>query len=163
MRLLHVLLLAALFSFQFPSRAAEPPKSDREKFSLNIRGHDLVVGDLPLDATYANLTEEQKALVRSRFGPMLEGDEPPYPINGMGPIYRGFAAAQQKFMIEETLILLADVDSLGNVTSVTVTGSPGRDMTKLLARLMVAQKYKPALCQGTPCAKKFPFRIEFTR
>lgn len=35
-------------------------------------------------------------------------------------------------------------------------------MKNLAAQIGMAQKYKPALCAGKPCAMGFPYKIAFT-
>ena len=59
------------------------------------------------------------------------------------------------------LYLVAEVDANGEAQSVTAYGSPDPDMTKFAASALLLQKFKPALCTGTPCAQKFPFSLGF--
>ena len=53
-----------------------------------------------------------KALYES-MGP---ADEPPFPANGLGPIYKAIAAAQQKLLIEGPLSVAVQVNSLGEAS-----------------------------------------------
>ena len=53
------------------------------------------------------------------------------------------------------------VDSEGNAESVTVHSTPHADMSKLAAQIVMAEKYKPAVCSGKPCAMSFPYKIKF--
>jgi len=168
MRLLTLSLLALLL-LDGASQAVEP-NADAEKFSLKaegptsskIRWNAIQGSRLPFDKPYADLTEDQKRLVRSQYEPMLDGDEPPYPIRGLGPVYKAIGTAQQKLFAEGHIILVVDVDSLGNATSVTAYGDPDPRMTKFLTRLVLLEKYKPAICQGKPCSMQFPFDINFS-
>jgi hypothetical protein len=167
MRLLNLPLLALLLIYG-ASQAGEPNADgkyslkDEGPTSSKIRQYDIVQGSrLPFDKPYADLTEDQKSIVRSQYEPMLDGDEPPYPIRGLGPVYKAIGAAQQKLLVEGRITLVIDVDSQGNATSVTAYGDPDPRMTKFLTRLVLLEKYKPAICQGTPCAMQFPFKINF--
>jgi hypothetical protein len=168
MRLLIPALLALLLVYG-ASMAGEP-SADAGKFSLKIdeptsskiRWNRIQGSSLPFDKAYADLTEDQKRIVRGQYEPMLDGDEPPYPIRGLGPIYKMIGAAQQKLRVEGPITLVVDVDSLGNATSVTAYGDPDPKMTKYLTRLVLLEKYKPAICQGKPCSMQFPFDITFS-
>jgi hypothetical protein len=167
MRLLTLSLLALLLMCG-ASQAGEP-NTDARKYSLKdeeptsskIRRERVQGSRLPFDKPYADLTEDQKTVVRSQYEPMLVGDEPPYPITGLGPVYKAIGAAQQRLLVEGRITLVVDVDSRGNATSVTAYGDPDPRMTKFLTRLVLLEKYKPAICQGTPCAMQFPFNINF--
>jgi hypothetical protein len=74
-------------------------------------------GAITFDKRYSELTAEQKDRLKSQYERMGPEDEPPFPINGLGPIYTAIAAAQQKLMIEGALSVAVEVNSLGEAVS----------------------------------------------
>jgi len=162
-----VLLTQALSSG--PLLAAEEP---RQSYSIkegepstgsNIKRNIVDGSVVPLNKRYAELTPEEQALVKSQYEQMGPNDEPPFPLNGLGPIYKAIAAGQDKFVVTGKMVLLVSVDSKGDATSVSVLSSPDPEMTQFAASVLMLQKYKPALCDGTPCAMQYPFRISLKK
>ena len=116
---------------------------------------------LPLDKRYAELTPEQQKLLKSQYEQMGDADEPPFPANGLGPLYRQIARGQQKLLARGPLTMFVDIDATGTAIAVQVLQSPDPQATRYVAAVLMEEKYKPALCDGTPCRMQFPFRIDF--
>lgn len=59
------------------------------------------------------------------------------------------------------LTLAVTVSGKGEPLSVDVIRSPDRQMTKLMAEVLLLEKYTPAVCKGVPCQMQYPFRMHF--
>ena len=164
--LILIVAFCAVCSVSNLTSAQEPAprysiKQDNADTGSNIR-RDVVSGSvIPLNKRYSELTLEQQAQVRSQYESLGPNDEPPFPLDGLGPIYKSIAAAQQRLLVVGRLSVAVDISSQGEATSVSVFDSPDPQMVKIVASLLMAQMYKPALCDGTPCQMKYPFRITF--
>ena len=114
---------------------------------------------VPLNRTYGQLTDAQKRIVKQQYEPMAEADEPPFPVDGLGPLMR--AAQQVVQLTQETgeLSLVAHIDSTGQATSVDVLRAGDAVLARRVASVLMLTKYKPAVCGGRPCAMDFPLRL----
>jgi hypothetical protein len=121
----------------------------------------VVTGFVPFDKSYAELTPDQQAAVKKPYLALEEGDEPLYPLNGLKPIYDWLKQAQDKARVVGNLRLDVLVGKDGNVLSVTTIGSPTPEIAKFAAIVVGKEKYKPAVCRGTPCDMIFPFNMKF--
>jgi hypothetical protein len=146
-----------------------PAQLPEKRFSIrgdrpigsNIASED-VTGFVPFDKSYAELTPDQQAAVKKPYRALEEGDEPPYPLHGLKPIYDWLKKAQNKVLIRGDLRLDVLVGKDGNALSVTAIGSPSPEITKFATLVVMKEKYKPAVCRGTPCDMIFPFNMQFT-
>jgi hypothetical protein len=118
---------------------------------------------LPLNKRYGELSAEQQAYVKAQYESIGPNDEPPFPLDGLGPIYKAIADGQQRFLVAGSMSLAVEINGQGDATSVSVLQSPDPGLTKFVASVLMFQKYKPALCDGTPCTMQFPFRITFEK
>ena len=117
----------------------------------------------PFDKRYADLTPEQQQAVKADASVQRDGDEPPFPVNGLGQVSRSMAKLQSLIQVEGPLLLRVDVDAKGNADSVAIFKSPNTDMAQFTAKALMIEKYKPALCEGKPCARPFVFAVDFIR
>jgi len=115
----------------------------------------------PPNKQYSELTTDEKRLVKAQYVAMADEDEPPYPINGHRNILMAAEKAQYKYRANGELSVLVDVNANGEATKISVMKSPDDDLTMDLARVLMLQKYKPAMCKGVPCNMQFPFRMTF--
>jgi hypothetical protein len=122
-----------------------------------------VHGALPFDKTYAQLTEEEKARFKAAYEKMGPNDEPPFPLQGLGPLYALVQKANKKIGAEGLLDLDVTIDSTGTPVNVSVFHSPDPDLTTAAAQFAMLTKFKPAVCNGQPCRMNFPMRINFER
>jgi hypothetical protein len=122
----------------------------------------LVTGSLiPLNRRYADLTADEQRAVRSQYETMAAGDEPPFPIDGLSPIFAVVSKVQKKLLAQGALSMDVEIDSHGDASSVRVVQSPDAELTRAVASILMLTKYKPAVCGGRPCQMAFPFRLTF--
>jgi hypothetical protein len=161
--------LAILLCVAPPTSAQEetpPPRYSIRQAEPEVGTHiprNLVVGAMPFNKAYADLTQQQQSQLKSQYEQMGEGDEPPYPLKGTRAIYKALSDAQQKLLVTGNLYMLADVDSQGQATAVSVMQSPDPQMTQVAAAALLLERYKPARCGGVPCSMQFPLVITFEK
>jgi hypothetical protein len=163
---LFVLVLATLSNLLHAADDTRPRYSlrqDQPDIGTNIKREVARGSVLPLDKGYPDLSPEEQSYVKSQYEPMRANDEPPFPVNGLRPIYKAIATIQQKLLVTGGMSLVVDINDQGQATSVSVLRSPDSEMTKLVASVLMLQKYKPALCSGSPCSMQFPFRVTFEK
>jgi len=119
---------------------------------------------VPINRRYSELTDEQKDIVKSRYEAMRPTDEPPYPIDGLTPLFKAVNQLQRKVLAQGELVIFIDVDAKGNAVSASVIKplALDPDMTLAVAQVLMLTKYKPAICSGQPCAMGYPFRVTFS-
>lgn len=135
-------------------------KEDYEKLNPWIKA-DAAVGTLPFDKAYHQMTKDEQQRVKGGYDMLYEGDEPPYPVRGLKEMFITFHKAASLWQATGLLRMDVLVDSEGNAESVTVYAAPYPDMKRLAAQIVMAEKYKPAICSGKPCAMAYPYKIEF--
>jgi hypothetical protein len=115
---------------------------------------------IPLNKTYEELTPKQKADFHALYQSMGPGDEPPFPLEGMKPIFAAVKKAQYKVKARGELNLAVTVDPDGKATKVEDYGSTDKQMTEFASSVLLMTKFKPAVCKGKPCTMQFPFRLK---
>jgi hypothetical protein len=119
--------------------------------------------NIPLDKTYEQLTPEQRAEFRAPYEKLGESDEPPFPAQGLKPIFNALRRGQHTLQARGDLDLLVTVGADGNATKVedfgSVNGPNAYEMTNYAAAVFMKAKYKPAVCNGKPCIMQFPFKL----
>ena len=139
-------------------------KEDAPETGSNIKRDSVWGGALPYDKAYGELTPEQQRMFKSRFVAMGEDDEPPFPVDGLGPL---LAAISKISRVVEVgvgrLEMDVFVDETGTATKVEVIRAPDKTLAKHAATLAMLTKFKPALCKGKPCAMGFPLNMNFVR
>ncbi|GHA15756.1 hypothetical protein GCM10008090_26680 [Arenicella chitinivorans] len=116
---------------------------------------------VPFDKTYDELNSSQKKAFRSMYGVLKETEHPPYPVSGTEEIYRALIKANKLVAVPGKLFLVANVNAQGSVENVAVYNSPDKRITEIATNLMLVIKFKPAECNGAPCAMEFPFEMDF--
>lgn len=162
------LLKVCVLSFSLLSLSAfaqsEPElfklKDDRARTGSHIK-KDLFTGPIPYDKTYEELTPEQKAILRSRYENMPATDDPPFPLDGLAPLYRVVAKGLERFKGWESLEIYVTVDETGLADQAEVVKAPDEAMGKFAAQAMLLTKYRPAQCSGKPC--KMQYRLLLNR
>jgi hypothetical protein len=118
---------------------------------------------IPLSKTYAEFSPKQKADFLALYESMGPEDEPPFPIEGIKPIFNAIKKAQYKINARGELNFAVSVDANGKATKVEDYGSSNKpEMTELAGSILLMTKFKPAVCGGKPCAMQFPFRLRLT-
>src|SRR5947208_5029425 len=80
----------------------------------SLTKRDVVTGgQIPFNKRYAELTAEQKLIVKSEYEQMGETDEPPFPVYGLAPIYKALSRGQDRLSVDGPLIMFVTVDSQG--------------------------------------------------
>jgi hypothetical protein len=169
LRLVLAATLVPACSMVLAQDAAAPKEGHRMKEEApqtgsNIKRDRFTGSALPFDKTYAELSAEEKRALKSRYLEMAEGDEPPFPVDGLAPLYKAISKANEiarggfgRFEME------IHVDASGEATKVEVLQSPDAKLSQYAGKIAMLTKFKPALCKGTPCAMGFPVGINFIR
>jgi len=136
-------------------------KKDVDFSSIFPRGGADAVGPIPFDKSYGQLTAAQQNRFKLFYVALGEGDEPPFPMQGLGALYRPVTQAQQKLLVSGEFRADAEIDKEGNVVSVAVLQSPNEQVTRFMANVLLLTKFKPALCHAQPCSMGFPVKVSF--
>ncbi|MEJ0085047.1 MAG: hypothetical protein WDO72_05170 [Pseudomonadota bacterium] len=118
---------------------------------------------IPLNKTYEQLTPEQKAELFAMYESIPEGDEPPFPAQGLKPIFNAIKKGQTVLQARGELNFGVSVGPDGKASKVDDFGGVGGpnayEMSQYVASILVNAQYKPAMCKGQPCAMPFPFKL----
>ena len=113
---------------------------------------------IPLDKTYGELTPEQKAELHAMYEKLAPGDEPPFPADGIKPIFSAIKKAQRILQARGELNMAVTVGPDGKASQVEDLGGVYNiQMTEIAQQALLLTKYKPAVCNGSPCTMKFKF------
>jgi hypothetical protein len=113
---------------------------------------------IPLNKTYGELTEPQKAELHKMYESLPPGDEPPFPINGIKPIFTAIKNAQRTLQARGSLDLAVTVGPDGKAIKVDdFSNLRSNQMSELAQQVLLLTKYKPAVCGGQPCTMQFRF------
>lgn len=119
---------------------------------------------IPLNKTYEQLSPEQKAEFRALYVSLPDGDEPPYPVHGIKPLFNAIQKGQDVMQVRGQLDFVTTVGPDGKATHVDslggVSGVNAREMSEYVASVLMMAKYKPAVCSGQPCTMQFPFKLK---
>jgi len=119
---------------------------------------------IPLNKTWAELTAEQQAEFRNLYETIRDGDEPPYPIQGLKPVFHAVQQGQDVMQARGELDYSVTVGPDGKATYVAshqeLKGANAREMSNYVASILMMAKYKPAVCDGQPCTMEFPFKLK---
>lgn len=151
--------------------AAPRPSGDYEQFGLKeeypaVGSHlrrNSAIGFAPMNATWQELTPEQQALIRGAYPALDDGDEPPYPLKGTAAWYGDVAKLYRRFTdYRGNALVYVTVGADGKPTTASTFGVPHQEFARYLAMVAMIQRFKPALCAGTPCAMIYPIKFLFT-
>ena len=113
---------------------------------------------IPLNKTYAQLTPAQKELLHAQYENIAPGDEPPFPEKGIKPIFNAVSNAQHILQARGDLNMTVTVGPDGKATQVEdFSNVHNAQMREALQNALMLTKYKPAVCNGVPCAMQFKF------
>jgi hypothetical protein len=140
----------------------------RKQFELRVEETGTRLGraaaraeGLPLNRRYAELDANEKAIVRANYEGMPEADEPPFPADGLLPIFKALHRGVEKDAPLGVLTLVADVDSSGKVRHVDSFGKLDADFARFASRVLAGTAFKPAVCAGKPCNMQYVLRVQF--
>jgi len=140
----------------------------RKQFELRVEetgtrlGRAAIRSVLPLNRRYSELDEAEKATLRADYEGMPAADEPPFPAQGLLPIFVAIKEGTDKIGALGTMTLVADVDGEGKVRHVDSFGKVDPDFARFASRVLAATPFKPAVCAGKPCNMQFVLRMSFT-
>ena len=136
-------------------------REDTPRTGSMIRRYNVEGSSVPINKRYSEFTAEEKDRLNRYYETMVDGDEPPFPIDGLRPVYDAIRKAQAKLLVTGNLRLLVTVDSNGQAKEIKIIESPDPEMTRFAASILFLTKYKPALCQGQACSMDYPFGFTF--
>lgn len=120
--------------------------------------------NIPLNKTWEQMTPEQKAEIAALYESMPPGDEPPFPVQGMKPVFNSIVKGQRIVRARGRLNMVVNVSPEGKATEVVDHGGVGgpnaREMTQFAQSVLLMTKFKPAICAGKPCKSEFPFQLD---
>lgn len=116
---------------------------------------------LPLNRRYADLDDNEKALVRANYEGMPEADEPPFPADGLLTVFTTLHIGAERGFPKGKLAIVVDVDSNGKVQHAQTFGKVDAEFARFAASVLARTPFKPAVCSGKPCAMQYVMRIEF--
>lgn len=149
-------LIAAVAALSGAAGAEEASYAfkDQPRTGSHIR-RTVAFAPIPFDKRYADLSELQKSIVRATYERMGPGDEPPFPANGLNPVFRKLARLEKEAMRPGPIKASVLVDPAGTALSVRIHTAPNEALGDYVAQLLLEQRYKPALCGGQPCSQDF--------
>jgi len=113
---------------------------------------------------WAAMSEGERQIIRQHYMALEEGDEPPYPVNGMRPVFAALTqVGQVDFSFSGRVRMHVLVGADGQPKSVATIGKVSPEAARFLARVMMITVYKPAVCHGAPCEMLMPLEINFHR
>jgi hypothetical protein len=119
---------------------------------------------IPLNKTYAQFAPEEKAAFHALYVAMPEGDEPPFPADGMKPVFNAIRKGQEIVRARGKLNLVVTVGPDGKPLQIEdmggVRGVNAMEMTSFAGSVLLMTKFKPAVCGGKPCTSQFPFVLD---
>jgi len=150
-----------------PSSFAETPTPQYQLKEEQTRTGTLLIrdaatkSDIALNRTYDELTAEDKATVHGWYEFIAPGDEPPFPLDGLAPIYKAIDRARNIAPGQGELYLAVTVGADGKAKDVQVLKPSSRDITEFVASVLLLTKFKPGVCSGKKCQMQFPLVVTF--
>jgi hypothetical protein len=160
-RIVPLALAAACAVAAGSAMAQQLPYRITDTIVGSVIPQDIIRSSAPIEGRYSELTPEQKAAVASDYENLAAGDEPPYPLYGvrhlLAPVVRYVDADRPLGPLTASVV----IDSQGKPGKITVYESSDQVLTRFVASQLAMEEYKPAMCQGQPCAMTYVLRLEF--
>lgn len=118
-----------------------------------------VTSNLPLDASWSDLTPAQQTWFKAHYRTLEDGDVPPYPVKGLRSILELVARANDQLESEGELTMHVLVGTDGRAKSVKTIGRPNKMFNRIATGAAMKQSFTPAICRGQPCEMIYPLRI----
>jgi hypothetical protein len=168
-------LLAAVSAFAFTNVMAQttpslsPERGSSAAPSRNVQESTSETGTIlkkdlrwnskiPLNKTYGQLTDAQKAELHKMYESLPPGDEPPFPAEGIKPIFTAIKNAQRVLQARGSLDMAVTVGPDGKAIKVDdFSHLRSTQMADLAQQVLLLTKYKPGMCSGTPCTMQYRF------
>lgn len=127
----------------------------------SVRRYNLAPSPVPINRSFSELSAEERDTVRLWFESLKTSEEPPYPVEGLRPIYAAISRAQQFILTWGRLKARAWIDVTGNVDRIEFFELPDPRLREVVTATLFPMKFKPALCAGRPCEMEFPIDVTF--
>ena len=114
---------------------------------------------IPPAASWAQLSVEQQNAFKLFYAALAPGDEPPYPVEGLGTSIKLVGKIQNNFLFHGSAWVYVLVGADGKARSASVIGKVPEDLGRYLNAALLSQAYKPAMCQGSPCEMIYPLGL----
>ena len=157
---LAALLALAAFAVQAQTLPRKQFELRVDEVGSHIGGTAGRAEGLPLNRRYAELDANEKALVRAGYDGMPAADEPPFPAEGLLPVFMAVQTGSGKQPSLGKLTLVADVDSSGTVRHVDTFGKVDTEFARYVARVLAATPFKPGFCAGRPCNMQYVLKMQ---
>lgn len=162
MRFFSSLLAIVLSAGCATTEPAAPEFGIKEDWSgSGIRRYAVRAPVIPVNKRYGELTAEQKAVIFNWYENLGPADEPPFPAEGLKSLHEAVRQGYNRAAVQGELLLLASVNSGGDVDSVKIFRTPSAAMATYVSSVLMLTKFKPAICGGVPCRMEYPFLYAF--
>lgn len=159
----------AIWTWMLPvQHAAAEEKRDEysikeDELGSHIKRKRVTSTLLPINKRYDELTDEQKAVVRSNYDHLPDTDEPPFPRDGLQSIFKYVHKLEQKLLARGVFSADVMIDSQGEPVEVTIHDrTDDEQMNNAIAFVLMKAQYKPGKCKGEPCKMAYRFDFEFS-
>lgn len=115
--------------------------------------------NLPPKKAYQELSPEERRIFHDCYEAIAEGDEPPYPANGLEPMFQRFMPLMVATRKSGSAEVFIDIDSSGKATSAGIGRGSDPVVAKILIHALLETHFKPAICGGRTCSMAFPHRV----
>ena len=144
------------------SSAAEPKytiKADEPRLGSHIRSDRFRGRSIALNLPYHQLPVQDRLALHNWWEHIEPGDEPLFPAGGLVSIYRLIGSVNERRHQQGELLVVATVNPQGLASEVRILASPTPELGEATAKILLATKFKPAICAGAPCTMDFPVRL----
>ena len=156
--LVAILSASLLFTSALVNATAQPQEEyhvlGKRQTGSRIRP-EIITSLIPLDKTYAELSETDKTYIRANYENMPADDEPPFPLKGLNDIWVPVGKTFQRNDQIGEVVAIASVNAEGKVEKVSMYKTTSTDITRMVSAALFATEFKPGLCSGEPCAMDF--------
>lgn len=135
-------------------------REDQPRTGSHIR-QEVARASIPINLTYEQLSPDDRSALHANYESIAEGDEPPFPLEGLRALIDPIQRAQEKLLARGELFLVATIGPDGKAQKVLSYRSPSPEMTNFAAHALMLTAFKPAICSGNACTMDFPLRMTF--
>lgn len=116
---------------------------------------------LPPEKSYEQFSDSEKAIAKAPYEAMGANDEPPYPIKGSKELLAAMRVIGNVFQLSGKTSMMVSINSAGSAESVSLLKTDELEATRYISSVLMLQKYKPARCNGIPCAGNYLWKVNF--
>jgi hypothetical protein len=112
-------------------------------------------------STYAELTPDERSLVRSDYLNLGANDEPPYPLYGVKAVLQDMQTIRIGSTDDGRVSLVVRVDASGKPRAFAILKAPDVGVATVFGWVLMRSSFKPAMCGGQACEGDYIFRYDF--